>query len=117
MRDDLTKQRWETIVDKLSNQFADGDQLDLDAIIYLIGIQEYGKLHEAFKKDDKVNLMHIAICKLLEPFGYYGFEYIDADGWPHYTLLEPLPALKAGEQAILMKNAIIQYFLERDYIV
>jgi hypothetical protein len=116
MRDDLTKKRWETIVNKLSNQFADGDPLDLDAIIYLIGIQEFGKVHETFKKDDKVNLMHIAICKLLEPFGYYAFDYTDADGWPHYNLTEPLPALKAGEQAILMKNAIIQYFLERDFI-
>lgn len=116
MRDDLTKQRWEAIVDKLSNQFAPGDSLDLDAIIYLIGIQEFGKIHSDFKKDDKVNLMHIAICRLLEPFGYYAFDYIDADGWPHYQLIEQLPPLKAGEQSILMKNAIIQYFLERDFI-
>jgi hypothetical protein len=116
MRDELTKQRWESIVDKLSNQFAPGDTLDLDAIIYLIGVQEYGKLHDSFKKDDKVNLMHIAICRLLEPFGYYAFDYIDNEGWPHYKLLEQLPPLKAGEQSILMKNAIIQYFLEKDYI-
>lgn len=116
MRDDLTKRRWHTIVEKLSNKFASGDELDLDAIIYLIGLQEYGKFNTSFEKDDKVNLMHIAICRLLEPFGYYAFDFIDADGWPHYQLLEPLPPLKAGEQTILMKNAIIQYFLEKDFI-
>ena len=27
------------------DQFADGDPLDLDGIIYLIGVQELGQLH------------------------------------------------------------------------
>jgi len=76
-RDLQLKERWELVVEKLSNQFADGDSLDLDAIIYLIGVQELGKPHKKFKKKEKLDLMHIAICKLLEPFGYYEFDYID----------------------------------------
>ena len=68
-RDEQLKQRWEKVVHLLSNQFADGEMLDLDAIIYLIGVQELGKVHQTFKKDEKVNLMHIAICRLLEPYG------------------------------------------------
>jgi hypothetical protein len=32
-RDEQLKQRWELVTKKLSNQFADGDTLDLDAII------------------------------------------------------------------------------------
>ena len=62
------------------------------------------------KKDEKVNLMHIAICKLLEPYGYYEFEYFDNDGWPHYKTLTELPNLKPGEQTVLMKEAIVNYF-------
>lgn len=115
-RDEQLKQRWEEVVSKLSNQFADGDKLDLDAIIYLIGVQELGQLHRRFKKDHKLDLMHIAICKLLEPYGYYEFDFVDEDGWPHYKTKEQLPALKAGEQSILMKEAIVNYFLETDYI-
>ena len=115
-RDTVLKERWKCLVLKLSEQFADGDTLDLDAIIYLIGIQELGQLHRRYKKDEKVNLMHIAICRLLEPYGYYEFDYIDDDGWPHYTLIEQLPTLKAGEQSVLMKEAIVQYFLEKEYI-
>ena len=76
-RDEQLKQRWEAVVTFLSNRFADGDSLDLDAIIYLVGVQELGQLHKKFKKDEKVNLMHIAICRLLEPFGYYEFEYFE----------------------------------------
>lgn len=115
-RDEQLKQRWETVVQRLSTQFADGETLELDAIIYLIGLQELGQLHRKFKKDEKLDLMHIAICRLLEPFGYYEFEYFDEQGWPHYKVLESLPPLKAGEQAILMKEAIVLYFLEKEVI-
>jgi hypothetical protein len=104
------------VVDMLSNQFSQGERLDLDAIIYLVGVQELGQLHRKFKKDEKLNLMHIAICRLLEPFGYYEFDYFDKQGWPHYKILEQLPPLKAGEQSVLMKEAIVQYFLDKEVI-
>jgi hypothetical protein len=115
-RDEQLKNRWDKVVTILSNQFAEGDLLDLDAIIYLIGVQELGKVHQTFKKDEKLNLMHIAICRLLEPYGYYEFDYVDKEGWPHYKVKEELPPLKAGEQSVLMKEAIVNYFLEREVI-
>jgi len=116
-RDEQLKTQWEAVVKLLSNRFADGEILDLDAIIYLIGLQELGQLRRKFKKDEKLNLMHIAICRLLEPYGYYEFDYFDEEGWPHYRILEQLPPLKAGEQSVLMKEAIVQYFLEKEVIV
>lgn len=115
-RDIQLKERWEKVVEILSNQFSQGEDLDLDAIIYLIGVQELGKIHKEFKKDEKVNLMHIAICRLLEPYGYYEFDFVDKDGWPHYKVKEELPPLKAGEQTILMKDAIVNYFIEKELI-
>ncbi len=115
-RDEQLKNRWEQVVTLLSNQFAEGDTLDLDAIIYLIGVQEFGKVHQTFKKDEKLNLMHIAICRLLAPYGYYEFDFVDKEGWPHYKIKEELPPLKAGEQAVLMKEAIVNYFVEREVI-
>ena len=115
-RDLILKERWELLVEKLSGQFSDGDPLDLDAIIYLVGVQELGQYHRSYKKDEKVNLMHIAICRLLEPYGYYEFEFFDADGWPHFKVKETLPPLKAGEQTVLMKEAIVGYFIDKNYI-
>jgi hypothetical protein len=47
--------------------------------------------------------MHIAICRLLEPYGFYEFEFFDDDGWPHYSVKEELPTL-TGEQSVLMKK-------------
>ena len=53
-RDEQLKERWEQLVTILSDRFADGDILDLDAIIYLIGVQELGQFNKKFKKDEKV---------------------------------------------------------------
>ncbi|QCX02090.1 hypothetical protein FGM00_18945 [Aggregatimonas sangjinii] len=116
-RDEQLKERWGTLVAKLSDQFAEGDMLELDAIIYLVGVQELGQYHKKYKKDDKLDLMHIAICRLLEPYGYYEFDFFDEQGWPHYIVKEELPPLKAGEQSVLMKEAIVDYFLEKEYIM
>lgn len=115
-RDIVLKERWQLLVDKLSAKFSDNDPLELDAIIYLVGVQELGQYQRNYKKDEKVNLMHIAICRLLEPYGYYEFDFFDDDGWPHYTIKEELPTLKAGEQTILMKEAIVNYFVEKEFI-
>ena len=104
------KEKWDFLVEKLTEKFSDGEELNLDGIIYLIGVQELGQGHRKFKKDEKVNLMHIAICKLLEPYGYYEFDFFDEEGWPHYKIITELPNLKPGEQTILMKEAILGYF-------
>ena len=104
------KEKWDLIIETLTDQFAEGDELNVDGIIYLIGVQELGQGHRSFKKDEKINLMHIAICKLLEPYGYYEFDFFDEEGWPHYKTITELPKLKPGEQTVLIKEAIINYF-------
>lgn len=103
---------WEQILKKSSLQFADGEEIDIDGLIFLIGVRELGQPYKRFKKDEKLDVMHIAICRLLQPYGYYKLDGLDDDGWPHYTLVEELPFLKAGEQSVLMKKAIIKYFTE-----
>jgi|TARA_B110000259_G_C14034029_1_gene408188 hypothetical protein len=110
------KNKWNEILMLLSNKFNDGQDLDLEGVIYLIGLQELGQIQSKFKKDQKIDLMHIAICKLLEPLGYYQFNYMDQEGWPHYKTLTKLPNLKSGEQTLLMKEAIINYFIEKQLI-
>lgn len=95
---------------KLSAQFADGDTVKIDAILYLIGVQELGMGFQQFSKDDKVNLMHIAVCKIFEPFGHYKYSHIDEEGWPHYEAISQLPELNLDEQELYMKEAIVAYF-------
>ncbi len=84
--------------------------MDLNGIIFLIGVQELGQHAREFKKDEKLALMHIAICVLLRPFGYYTELGRDADGWPHFERIKDLPALDAAGQERLMKEAVLEYF-------
>ncbi|MEK9608062.1 MAG: hypothetical protein VW058_00110 [Flavobacteriaceae bacterium] len=115
-RDQKLKERWEELLAVLSDRFSDGEALDVEGILYLVGLQELGQVHRKMKKDDNINLIHIGICAVLEPFGYYRFDYIDDEGWPHFELLEELPPLKPGEQSVLMKEALVSYFLKRALI-
>jgi hypothetical protein len=115
-RDQKLKERWDRLIHILSERFSEGEVLDVEGILYLVGLQELGQVHLKMKKDDNVNLIHIGICTVLEPFGYYRFDFFDEEGWPHFELLEELPPLKPGEQSVLMKEALVEYFLKRELI-
>jgi len=103
-------EKWKNVETFFETHFSDGEKINLDSILFLIGVQELGKGKLKFKKDEKLNVIHIAVCKMLEPFGYYRFDGFHNEGWPQYELVEKLPNLQAHEQSILMKKAIINYF-------
>ena len=85
---------------------------DLNAVLYLIGVQELGRGFENFSKEEKQDLMHIAVCKLLSYDGYYAFKGRDQDGWPHYDVIRQVPAQGVKEQEEFLKKYVIQYFRE-----
>src|SRR5262245_60849152 len=105
---------WQRVLDFFKQDL--GERPDLQSVIFLIGVQELGMGHREFKKDEKMNVMHIAVCRLLEPYGYYRYDGIDGDGWPHYEALKQLPYLEEKEQQELMKRAIVEYFRDEDLI-
>ena len=86
-----------------------GDQPDVQGMLFLIGVQELGKGIGTFSKDEKMNLMHIAICTILSSYGYYEYEGLDKEGWPHFKKLKDLPSLSTSQQERLLKEAIIEY--------
>lgn len=106
--DYLFEKKWQETVQIASKHF--GETLDYSAILLLIGLQELGIFDLKFKKDQKLELMHVAICTLLEPYGYYEYEGRDVDGWPHFAKKEDLPVLNQGDQELLIKKAIMKYF-------
>ena len=87
---------------------------DMNAILFLIGIQEMGRWKEQFTKEEKQDLMHIAACHLMSFDGYYRFKGRDADGWPHYEMTKPYAVKGVKEQEEYLKTKIIQYFKEWD---
>lgn len=110
------RELWDKVEAFFVERFQAETHPPIETMLFLIGVQELGGGKQNYTKDDKLNLLHIAVCRLLEPFGYYKFDRYDDDGWPHYQELEPLPELKPNEQSLLMKKAIIQYFIDEALI-
>lgn len=108
------KELWKKVEYFFISNFGMEQNPPLESILFLIGIQELGGGKQKYSKDDKLNLLHIAICRLLEPYGFYQFSGYDNDGWPQYETKEVLPQLKPNEQSLLMKKAIIQYFIDEN---
>ena len=85
---------------------------DLNTILLLIGVQELGRWKAKFTKEEKQDLMHIAVCHLLSYEGYYEFKGRDDEGWPHFDALKPVPVKGAKEQEEFLKQRVIRYFKE-----
>jgi hypothetical protein len=85
---------------------------DLNGVLFLIGVQELGQGYRNFSKEEKQDLMHIAICKVLSFTGYYELEGVDKEGWPHWKLIKKLPRFDLLEQEQLLKISVIDYFLK-----
>jgi hypothetical protein len=83
---------------------------DLNAVLFLIGIQELGHGPKNFSKEQKQDLMHIATCRLLSFEGYYELEGLDEEGWPHWKKTESIPILTLDEQEAILKANAINYF-------
>ena len=105
--EDIEK-KWDDLISELQPNFE--KELSLKTILFLIGVQELGQGIKDFDKEEKTYLFHIAICKLLSPYGYYRFKMIDEDGWPHYEETKDMEKLPSREQKLLMKESIISYF-------
>lgn len=105
---EILKADWNKLVEKLNTQF--DSELDLQGIIFLIGVQELGRGAQKFSKDEKQDLMHIATCRLLSLYGFYELRGLDQQGWPVWELAKKMPPLTLKEQDILLKNCVIQYF-------
>lgn len=108
-----TTQNWETIQELVKNKF--GEKLDEQTILYIIGLQELGKNHTTYKKEEKLDIIHIGVCTVLAQEGYYEFIGKDDEGWPHFKNTKKIPSEVIGEnQTSLIRKAIINYFTTRE---
>jgi len=112
INDDL-QQRWWNLEAKLVERF--GKKPDMEAILFLIGMQETNFLNQKITKEQKQDLMHVAVCTVLAPGGYYELDHYDEDGWPHFKQLKEMPSLNLIEQENFLKDHILLYFGQQGF--
>lgn len=100
---------WNSLVQSIESLIGKRPK-DLNAVLFLIGVQELGQGKKVFSKEEKQDLMHIGICKVLSFSGYYILEGLDKDGWPHWKMVKKLPHFDLLEQERLLKMHVIEYF-------
>jgi hypothetical protein len=106
---DNFEQRWLETEQMLTERF--GKLPDMEGILFLIGVNELGKMpRRKFSKEQKQDLMHIAVCTLLTQHGFYEFVGRDEEGWPHFKEVEEVPIKGMAEQEIMLKECVINYF-------
>lgn len=106
--------KWYTVRNYVKERF--GQRPDINAMLFIIGMNEVGQVKDTWEKEDKQNLMHVAVCKLMSPEGYFKYSHTDAEGWPHYLKNDELPPLALKEQEELLKRKIVEYFEAEDLI-
>jgi len=104
------QERWIGMQQMLVERF--GKVPDMEGVLFLIGINELGAIPERkkFTKEQKQDLMHIAVCKLLSQLGYYEFVLRDEEGWPHYQELKKVTTPGINEQEQMLKECMVMYF-------
>lgn len=105
--------RWMRLEEKLIERF--GKKPDLETVLFLIGIQEFGQIFEKYTKEQKQDLMHIAVCSLLSQSGYFVLEGHDEEGWPHFRQLKALPNHGLKEQEDFLKDHVLLYFEQHNF--
>ena len=107
---------WLKIRHEIKEKFHRSDLPDLNAVLFLIGINELGDFKEKFSKEEKQDLMHVAVCKLLSQEGHYEFAGRDEQGWPHYRLKKKLDSKGVKEQEKIIIKNIIKYFNQTNHL-
>ena len=112
VQDDL-QTRWWKLESSLVERF--GKKPDLETVLFLIGVQELGDIRPKFTKEQKQDLMHVAVCSLLAQSGYYELEGADRDGWPHFRQIKAMPDMTMIEQENFIKDHVLLYFEQKGF--
>lgn len=102
--------KWEKVREVIAEQF--GKKPDLQTALFLVGLDDLGKVQKEFTKEEKQDLIHLGVCKVLTYSGYYEYIGLDNDGWPHYKAMKQVPKMTLTEQEELLRAHIIHHFEE-----
>ncbi|HWS00411.1 MAG TPA: hypothetical protein VN249_07325 [Prolixibacteraceae bacterium] len=99
---------WNELCDHLGKQF--GIDVDLNGVLFLIGIRERGLTFQPFSKEEKMSLIHLGSCTLYQEMGLVQKTGIDQDGWPLFTQKALARAIPEERKHKVLQDCALRYF-------
>ena len=110
----MLKEKWAEVEAFITKRF--DKEPDLKSALFVIGLRELGSVQLELTKEEKQDLMNLAVCRVCSSSGYFKVESIGADGWPEWKQIKPMPKMGTQEQEDFLKDHIIHYFETEELI-
>lgn len=87
-----------------------GHEVDLNGILFLIGVQELGFSYRNFSREEKLDLIGLGTCKLFSLRGLCTEDGKDDENWPRWKMSDELAGLSDQEKSDLLQELALEYF-------
>jgi hypothetical protein len=99
---------WKELCEHLGNQF-DID-VDLNGVLFLVGIRERGLTFQPFTKEEKMSLINLGSCTLYQEMGLTEKTGIDEEGWPVFKQKTLAPVIPEERKHKVLQDCAVRYF-------
>lgn len=106
---DLLERRWDSLVNSMESRF--GRKPDIEALLFLIGIQSVGRGYEPdLPKERKQSLIMEGSYLAFETLDVYARVGMERNGFLIWEKIVELPKLSVDDQEKLLRIGILNYF-------
>jgi hypothetical protein len=104
----MTFSNWTELCDHLGKQF-DID-IDLNGVLFLVGIRERGLTFQHFTKEEKMSLINLGSCTLYLEMGLTERTGTDDEGWPVFRQKALAPVIPEERKNKILQDCALRYF-------
>lgn len=108
MTQNTIPQNWLELCDRLESMF--GIKVDLNGVLYLVGIRERGLVFQEYSKEEKFSLINLGSCTLYLEMGLTEITGTDKDGWPIFRQKAVLPEYPEERKQKILEDCAVKYF-------
>ena len=101
-------ENWNDLCKTLNDKF--GIEVDINGVLFLVGIRERGLTIQKFSKEEKLNLIHLGSCTLYKEMGLVESAGEDKGGWPLFRQKALAPVIPEERKLKTLQDCAIRYF-------
>lgn len=99
---------WNELCGQLGKQF--NIDVDLNGVLFLVGMRERGLSFQAFTKEEKMSLINLGSCTLYQEMGLVERTGTDDEGWPVFRQKALAPSIPEERKNKVLRDCALRYF-------